>query len=177
MKNSIIKWGSISGLFLIISFLLSAQLTTTDNPNYELGEVVGFSLIFLSLGCIFLGIKSYRDKNSGALSFGAALKIGTLISLFPAIAFVIYNWIYVTYLDPEFTETYYAHQLDKARTTMNAEDYAAYEVTTAAEKEMFTSPVMQALVYFFTNFLLGFVVSIIAALIMKRKFKSSVTVT
>jgi len=43
-----------------------------------------------------------------------------------------------------------------------------------AEKAMFTSPIAQAITYFSTVFLMGLVVSLIAALVMKKKFTTGV---
>lgn len=177
MKKTVFKWGSISGLFLLISFLGTSFLHSHDNPNYEIGEIVGWTLIVLSLSCIVLGILAYRKENSGVISFGTALKLGMIIALFPTVAFVLYNWLYVTFIDPDFTETYYAYQLEKAEAMMDPMDFEAYKLQTEAEKEMFASPAMQAIVYFITNYLIGFIVSLIAALALKRKYKAGVQVT
>ena len=176
MKSHVLKWGLISSLFMFITPLLTF-FAFGEEENYDLGEIIGWTLISLALVFIVLGIRSYRAENSGAITFGKALKLGLLISLFPAVAFVVYNWMYINYLDPDFTEKYYTHKMDQAKDEMSAENYVLYAKKMEAEKEMFTSPVMQAIVYFFTIYILGFMVSIISAWLMKRKYQTDTPVT
>lgn len=177
MKKQIIKWGAISGSFMFFAMLAVFFMGDTENPNYDKDEIIGWSLIFLALGCVILGIKAYRDQNSGVISFGDALKLGVMISVFPAIGFVLYNIVYLEYLDPDFMDNYYGYQLEKKESSMDAESFAVYKEQIEAEKEMWSSPIMQAVVYFFTVFILGFIISLIAAWIMKRKFKTEVNVS
>jgi hypothetical protein len=145
-----------------------------QSRDFELGEVIGWTFIALSLSFVVFGIRAFRKQNNGVLKFAQGFKIGLLISLFPAIGFVMYNYVYVEHLDPEFMDAYYEWAVESRQAEAPAEEHAAIEEQLAAEKAMFESTGMQALVYFMTNFILGFIVSLVSSLFLKSKYQPAV---
>ena len=172
---------------LVLRFGLYATLVTIGIPllqyffldkgaemNYQLGEIIGYSTIILSMVFVFLGIKKYRDENNdGSITFWEALKVGILIAAIPAIAFGLYNWVYIAFLDPEFLDNYYQHYLDQAQATMSVTEFEAEKTKLELQKAGFQSPVVQFVVMFLTVFILGFIVSLVSSIVLKKGEKEN----
>ena len=172
MKNIVVTYGSYSALFLILIGLISFfALGGADAAytTYSTGEVIGYGSILLCTAFVILGIRRYRDEKGGSIGFGESLKVGALIMLFPALAFAIYNVVYTEYLDPEFASKYYEYQLDKALADADPAEYETVRASMAAQKEMFANVPFQTVVMFFTVYVIGFIVNVVASLVMSRK--------
>src|SRR5687768_15456054 len=106
MKKTVLKFGLYSGITILALFLVS--YTFMKGASFEIQEVMGYTSMFAALLFVFFGIKSYRDKeNGGYIGFGQALGLGLLITLIPALAFGIFDALYVAYVYPEFFTEYY----------------------------------------------------------------------
>ena len=148
------------------------------NHNWEVQEVIGYISIVLSLLFVFVGIRYWRDHhNQGNLSFMQGLKLGTLITLFPSIAFGFFTWLEMNVLDPGFSDKYYNHYVDKMKATVPPEKLQATLDKLEAEKEMFSNPVAQFGLMFLTVFLIGIVITVISTLILRRESGKSKFVT
>jgi hypothetical protein len=168
MKNLIIRNGLYASILLVgISFLFWL-LTSGDPSLYGVGEVVGYTSIVFSMVFIYLGIRQYRDL-SGSISFSQALKVGILIALFPSIFFGLYNIVYISFLDPDFLDSYYQIQLDQMKKTMPADAFAARQQDIEAQLDLYMNPWFQFLIMFLTVFIIGFIISIISSIIVKKK--------
>ena len=100
--------GAIIGLVLIGLDLLAFLLDAAEN---SLLNSLGY--IVLALGLVY-GIKSYRDKaKQGYISYGEAVKLGTLIAV--AIAFLIaaFTYVYHGIIDDSFLNEMYEQQADE----------------------------------------------------------------
>ena len=154
MKKLHIKYGLISGLFMVaifsISFALGA-MDLTDEDKLRQGEIVGYLGMILSMIAVFLGIREVKRRRMGKLSFGTGVKNGTLIAVVAALIFGLYTiGLYEFMIDiEEFFETYYQ------------EDYADLPA-------YYKSSVFQGFVMFATVFVIGFVVSLLSSLILKN---------
>ncbi len=168
MRNTILRYGfwsalSILGLFLISSLLLK-------DLSFSTQEIYGYASIIISLSFVFFGIKHFRDQeNNGLLSFGKGLIIGLLISLFASITFGLYNVIYVEYIDPEFMTEYYNHSVEQISQTLSGEALETKLKEMEAEKNMFSSPIMNFSLMFLTVFMIGLIISLISSLILSKK--------
>ena len=173
MKKYVIKFGTYSALFLIgtgLALFFARGGASAGPESYAVGEVIGYLTIVLSMAFVFFGVKKYRDDERGGLiKFGEALKMGALIVLFPALAFAIYNIVYVEFLDPEFVGKYYEYQLDKALALADPGEQETVRATMASQKEMFANIPFQSVVMFLTVYVIGFIVNVISALILARK--------
>ncbi|MEM9327657.1 MAG: DUF4199 domain-containing protein [Bacteroidota bacterium] len=180
MKNLILRNGLLSAAFLFITSLLLFYLLGGANgssENYGKGEVVGYLTIILSLGFIFLGIKQYRSAHGDQISFGQALKVGMLITLFPAVAFALYNILYVEVLDPQFFEKYFEYQLEKELAVANPSEHAEIEQRMNEQYASIANVPFQTLLMFVTVAIIGFVVSVISGIILVRKKGSPASTT
>jgi hypothetical protein len=170
MKRTIIRYGVWSMVVLTSVTLLGYLVFGTDEPeNFKLGEIIGYSAIVGSLLFVFFGIRHYRDhENEGRLNFSKGLKLGLLITLFPAFIFAIYNYMYVEIIDPDFTETYYNHLIEQAKVSSPPERLQDKINTITSQKEMFSNTYIQSLLMFFTVFIIGTIITLLSALFLKK---------
>ena len=132
-------------------------------------EVAGDLSILLAMIFIFFGIRHFRDQvNGGYLSFGQGLKIGVLIVLIPAVAFGLFDILYTEVLNPTWKDDYYSKYIDDLRKSVAADKLEAAIKKAEKEKEMFSNPLFQFLLMGGTVFIIGFIVSIISSLTLRR---------
>jgi len=115
---------------------------------------IGYATILVSLIFVYFGIKHFRDvENNGAISVLKAISIGLLISLFSAVGIAIADYLYTTYVNPDFFKEY--------AETMKAEN-------PEMEVQEFTS--FGAAVFMFGVVMtLGLIISLISSLFLTRK--------
>lgn len=168
MKATVLKYGIRSAITIAVLFLLA--LTLGKNLDYGLQEVIGYTSMVLSLVFVFFGIKHYRNyENNGVVSFGKALLIGILITLFAALAFGIIDLIYIKYINPDFTTEYYTRSVEELKNSLSGAELEAKLAKMESQKELFMNPYMSFLLMSFTVFLIGFIISLISSLILQRK--------
>lgn len=168
MKKTVLKFGFYGALTICLLFFISWFLL--DGLSYNLQEVIGYAGMILSLSFVYFGIRHYRNhENNGKVSFKKALIIGILISLITALAFGILDVIYVEFLNPSFMDDYYAHAVEELQKTLPKEEFEMKLAEMNAEKEMFMYPVVTFIVMGITVFIIGFIMSLISALILQSK--------
>ena len=168
MKRTILRYGLLASLTIIGLFGVS-RLIFGSEGNYDEQEIFGYTSMVLSMLFVFFGIKHYRDKeNGGQLSFGQGMKVGVLIVLIPALAYGIFDVIYILMIDPGFVDKYYQVQMAKMQQTMTPAEFEAAKAEMQSMKEMFSSPFFSFLLMFLTVFVIGIIVTVISSLILRR---------
>ncbi|MEM6720508.1 MAG: DUF4199 domain-containing protein [Bacteroidota bacterium] len=169
MKTTVKKYGLYALIITIVLFFIA--LFFGKELSFQTQEVLGYITMFVCLIPIYFGIKHYRDyENNGAVNFKEGFIIGMLIAFCAAIGFAIIDYVFVSYVNPEFPEQYLAYQIDG----INASTLSAEEKLTKIEeaKEMmktYGTAAYGALLMFAMVFILGIVISIISALTLQRK--------
>lgn len=164
MKNIILKNGLLGGI-IVCTVMISMTFYMKANPNNEPSAIIGFASMFLAFIFVILGIKQHREANNNSITFGKAFLIGFLISLFMSIIYVIV-WLIIYYnFFPNFMEQYSEMVLKNT----NPDEIAAKTLEMNQMKEWYKNPVMIILLTLMEIFPLGIVVSLIAALVLKRK--------
>ena len=167
MKSTVYRYGiyatlTIVGLSYIVFFILK-------NTDQGLQEVAGYLTMLLAMIFIFLGIRHFRDHvNGGFLSFGQGLKLGVLIVLIPAVAFGLFDVFYTEVLNPTWKEDYYSKYIENLRKSVATDKLDAAIRKAQKEKEMFSNPGLHFLVMGGTVFIIGFIVTIISSLTLRR---------
>ncbi len=178
MKKNVLVFGLISGLtisLLMSVFMIIGTGCSSDNPNYDLSMLLGYSSMIISFSFIFVGVKNFRDKyNDGIISFGKAFKIGILITLISC-TFYVLTWLVLYYcFMPDFMDKYADHMLK----TVQASGASQAEIDqTIAEmagyKEMYKNPVIVILMTYAEVLPVGLVFTLLSALVFKKKVKVS----
>ncbi|WP_340201610.1 DUF4199 domain-containing protein [Ascidiimonas sp. W6] len=167
MKKTILKFGLYSGLSGLILFTLA--LVLGKQLSFSSQEVIGYASIVTSLLFVFFAIKHYRDQeNNGAVTFSKALLIGILISLFASIAFGIVDAIYIKYINPDFPQQYASYTLENLEKTVSVEEFKLQKEQLEASMEIYANPLVAGFIMFATVFIIGVIISILSAFILKR---------
>jgi uncharacterized protein DUF4199 len=167
MKKTII-YGLISGLFVtIIMDIGMANIYDTDKAGSML---FGYTTMLVAFSLIFVSIKNYRDRNGGIISFGKAFQIGLWISLIASTIYVL-GWMIEYYVFfPDFYEKCKIHAVAKLKANgaspalMQAKAQQYDQLT-----QMTKNPLVHAMMTYLEILPVGLLVSLIAALILKRK--------
>lgn len=171
MKNTVIKFGLISGAILAALSAITLPLCLNGTIDFDHQEILGYSAMVLSFMMVFFGIRSYRERQGGgAITFGRAFKVGILISLVTCAVYVI-SWeiVYYNFL-PDFFETYSAHVIDKMRAKgETAEAIAAMQAQMATWGELYKNPFINVAMTFMEVFPVGLVVTLVSAAILRRR--------
>jgi hypothetical protein len=172
MKKTILTFGLISGA--ISSLVMVAIVPFKDRIGFERGPVIGYTSIVLSFLLVFFGIRSYRDNiGNGQITFLKAFAVGISITVISCICYVV-TWeiIYYNFL-PDFWDKYGAHLVEKLRASgaSPAAVQAKLEEMTRY-KELYKNPLLNAVLTFIEPFPIGFVITLISALALKRKPQS-----
>ena len=172
MKNTIIKYGLISGAISAVCMgVMGFILKSGGNNGFDNTMYVGFTLIFLAMAVIFLGIKAYRDKeNDGKVSFGKGLMIGLGIALISSVCYSL-MWLVVHYnFMPNFIEDYANYTIEKLKASGASEaDLLKTQEQNDFFKDMYKSPLGVFAVTLIEPLPIGIVIALIAAFILKRK--------
>lgn len=163
MKNNILKNGFLGGLIVSI-IMISMTFYMKANPNNEPNAIVGFIGMLLAFIFVVLGIK-HQKLNNNSITFGKALATGLLISLVICTIYVLV-WLIVYYnFFPDFMDKYSEMILKKT----SQSNLAAKTVEMNQMKEWYKNPIMIILLTYMEVFPIGIVVSLISALILKKK--------
>lgn len=169
MKNAIFRYGMYATLAIVIISAFNL-FVLTKLTGYGGQEIAGYLTILLSMIFVFLGIRYYRDReNGGSLSFGEGIKIGLLIVLIPAVFFGLFDLLYTKVINPGWMQEYYAQYVEKIKASTPPDKLDTVLKKMEKEKELFASPVMEFLLMTATVFIIGFMVTIISTLTLKRK--------
>ncbi|MEY8868513.1 DUF4199 domain-containing protein [Meridianimaribacter flavus] len=168
MKKTVLKYGGYGLITAAVLFFLA--LTFGKNLSYSAQEVIGYTSMIASLSFIFFGIKHYRDKvNNGAVSFGKALVIGLLISALTGLGIAMVDYIYTTVINPDFASEYLEVTLKTYESTYSGSELEAKKAELTKQMQDYGGSGFMAALMFVTVVLIGFVLSLISALILQRK--------
>lgn len=175
MKKTILVFGAISGL--IISTFMGASMAimgcSGGDPGKETtGMIIGFSAMAVAFSFIFVGIKNYRDKESGGvLTFGKAFQIGFLISLIASTLYVLTWAVEFHFFMPDFMDKYSAMQA-KEVTASGLTGDALSSALKSIESDNYSykhNPFFFAAYTYMEILPVGIIITLISSFILKRK--------
>jgi hypothetical protein len=168
MKKIILRYGIYSTIFII--FLMSVFFFLVRNLDYDKQQVAGYLSMLVSMIFVFFGIRHYRnEKNDGFLTFGQGLKVGVLIVLFPAVCFGLFDVLYTSVLNPHWMTDYTNYYLTHFKQSLPVAQFEVKKRQLEDSMKLFSNPVAQFFIMFLTVFVIGFIVTIISALALRRK--------
>lgn len=170
MKKNVLIFGSLAGLIVALWMVISIA-SCYSNPNFEANMWLGYGSMIVAFSLIFVGIKNFRDKyNNGAITFGKAFKIGLYIALIASTMYVL-AWLVDYYLFiPDFMDKYAAHVITKAKANgASLAEINHQKAQMATYAQMYKNPFMVIVLTYLEILPVGLVISLIAALILKRK--------
>jgi phosphoglycerol transferase MdoB-like AlkP superfamily enzyme len=155
-KSFIINNGVILGVLGVLISVINYAFGTHLDPHWSTSLASGIFFI----GLIILGISQFKKANNGQ-----GVKIGVGIAILAALISVIYNYIFVTFVEPDFMAQIMELQNQKfLEQGMSQEQIEAANAMT----EKFKSPLITSAFGIIASAIGGFIVSAIAAAIMKK---------
>ena len=169
MRKIVVTFGLISGA--ISSLMMIALVTFGSRIGFDRGAIIGNTSIVLSFLMVFVGIRTYRDNfGEGQITFLKAFAVGLSITLISCIFYVV-TWevIYYNFI-PGFWDAYGAHLVEKL--TASGANPAAIQAKleqVRKYKELYKNPFFNAVLTFIDPFPIGLVITLISALVLRRK--------
>lgn len=169
MKSIIIRY-SLIGSAIVAAMLVGGAVYCYSTGKFEGSMVLGFASMLLAFSFIFVAVKTQRDKfQGGVISFGQAFKTGFIIALITSTIYVLV-WLICYYVFvPDFMEQFSSYTLEKLKASGASAQRIADE-TAMQQKytQMYKNPLFVILFTYVEILPVGLLVSLIAALILKR---------
>lgn len=174
MKKIVLTCGIIGGLISVGWFIFSVQIFKL-NMSLGASYFFGYASMVLAFSLIFVGIKNFRDNyNGGVISFGKAIKVALLIT---AVASTVYVGVWMIdyyFFTPNYMAKYAASVLaDLKASHANQATIDKQMAQVAQDAKIYNNPFLNVLMTYAEIVPVGVVISLIAALILKNKPKSS----
>ncbi|MFD2824040.1 DUF4199 domain-containing protein [Lacinutrix iliipiscaria] len=159
-----LKFGLLLGL---ISILYNVVLYVMG-MHMEQNLVNGLIGIVIMIVFIIYGIREFKKANGNILSTGQALKTGVGIALVAGVISVIYTMILMNFIEPDMMSQILEKQQEamiESNPNMTQDQLDA----ALAMSEKFSSPAIISAMALIWSVILGFIISLIGGLIMKRE--------
>ncbi|MEJ7558725.1 MAG: DUF4199 domain-containing protein [Pedobacter sp.] len=170
MKKNVLVYGLISGICVATFMSFSIAYCYSKN-SFDGSMLLGYTAMLLSFSLIFVGVKNYRDKHHGGIiSFGRAFLMSLYMALIASTLYVI-GWMVAYYnFFPDFIEKLAAYQLSPAKVSqMTPAEVAGVRSQIETFKDWYATPIGVALTTYMEILPVGLIVSLVTALILKRK--------
>jgi len=183
MKKSILVFGLISGV--IISTFMATMMAIMGCSNEEMGGgagsmIIGFTAMAVAFSFVFIGIRNFRDKqNGGIITFGKAFLLGFMISLVASTLYVMTWAVEYHFFLPDFMDKYAAmqvKQLQESGLSGAKLEEALKEIETASYNYKH-KPLFFVMYTYMEILPVGIIITLISALILKRKTPKTVATT
>ncbi len=173
MKKLIFIYGIIGALISTAWWSIGTHLLP-KGASQDAQLWLGYASMIVAFAFIFVAVKRYRDNfGDGRITFGKALKIGLLVTLVASTIYVIAWMISYYFFTPDFFEKY----INTMKLQMQAEGKSAEAISKAVAeavkyREIYRNPVFNILLTYREIVPVGIVISLIAALILKKNPKT-----
>jgi hypothetical protein len=96
-KKFAMNYGAVLGLCLVAIAVIMWSVGADDKQSV----IPALLNNAITIGFIAYAIIQYRDiNNNGFISYAESLKLGTTVAFFSSIILAFYQFIYISYLDP-----------------------------------------------------------------------------
>ncbi len=162
-KSVMTNYGLFLGILSIILSVLNYAFGNAYEPHWSI-NVLG---ILIMIVVVVLGIKKFKESNGDLLSLGQALKTGIGIAMLGALIFLVYFYVFAKFIEPDFITRTTEINLEK---TLESNPNISQDALDAQEN--MTKKYFFAFSFGFiliANLFIGFIVSLIAGLVMQKK--------
>jgi hypothetical protein len=150
--------GAVLNLLLFFTGFQTEKLATGQYFQW-----IGFIVM---IAVLWLGIKAVREESEGKyLSYGKGVGSGVLISLYSGLMSSIYSYIHFKFVNPEFVD----YQIALIRPKWEAAGLGDAQMEQAEKMtRMMMGPGVQAALTPIMAVLIGLIISLVIAAILKR---------
>lgn len=156
-----LNFGALAG---VAGIIFSLMLYFADMHHERSFAIQGVQYLILAV-FVVLAIIQFKKANSGYLSIVQAIKIGPGVAVVSFILGMIYFLIFSNLIEPNFMEQ--AYELGKQQAIEQNPNLTAEQIEQSIEMQKKFFWVIMA-VFMMLSVIFGFIVSLIAGLIMKK---------
>lgn len=166
MKSKIaLKYGGIGGVLIVSTWFL----TINEDTEFSGGEILGYAIMLVALTSVFMGIKKVRDEK-GSLTFKEGFLNGLAITLVASVIYVIGWMAYWPAFAPDFADKYTTSQIEMVQEMDIDQESKDEQIEDIKDwMETYKKPHVMAAITFTEIFPVGLIVTLLSALILKRK--------
>lgn len=169
-KNHALVYGLIGGLLTVVVSLILYLAGMTDPASGKSNWLGSILSIAIFVWALFTAIRKQREDQGGAISFGEAFKVGFVASLIIALIGVVYMWVFMNFIDPDFIDQVKQAAMEQMAAQGQSDEQIEQSMEMAGK--MMTGPMM--LVWSFVGSLvMGVIVSLIGAAVLKKEAQTS----
>ncbi len=147
--------------------MLLLFFTGFQTEKLATGKYLTYLGLLIPVVVLYLGIKAARDERpGGVMTYGQGVSAGMVISVYAALMSAVYSWFHFTFVNPRFAD----YTLDMVREQWAERGLTVEQVEQAERitRKMLSTPV-QAIFGIFFTLLIGLVLSLIIAAMLKRE--------
>ncbi|MGH7599589.1 MAG: DUF4199 domain-containing protein [bacterium] len=162
----ILKYGLIVGVVIFIYIMLELALGL-HGKYLSIGQYTGYLRYLLLAAGIYVGTNDLRYEPPGTgITFWTAFGKGLGISAVAGIIICISEWLYIDFINPQFVQDFTEFTINK----LKAANASAERIAEVMKQAQIWKPLeMQMLLYLAETMVLGFVFSIIVAVLLITK--------
>jgi hypothetical protein len=160
--------------FLVTVALFACGLQSDAAKIAASGRIAGLVGLAIAIACIAGGIVARRKAApaGAAFSYGQAWGAGWLVQLWASIFGLATTYLYLTVINPKFTDLMVQMRLDK----LAARGLTGDQLDRAESMlRLLSSPLAQTIANFIGTLILGAIIALIAAAFLKRAADESVS--
>jgi len=163
IKKIALNYGVLLALLSIVLQVISYVLDAHIDRPWWLSVVQ----LLISVAVIVYGIKLFKTGNAGYLTLGQAIKTGVAISLIAGIIGVIFNYIFMNFIDPDFIAK--TMEFSREQMIVSNPDMTQEQIDNAMDiSAKFMSPLIMSAFAIIATLFFGFIISLVAGVIMRR---------
>ena len=169
MKKTILTYGAISGLVIIVNCILSAYFAgQAEVPKFS--ELLGYLVMIVALSCIFVAVKRYRDRElGGVIRFGTAFLLGLAITVIASLVYVAAWEVNLSLTDYAFADDYMRSMVaDKKAAGISGAELEAEIARLERFKQQYRNPLFRLPVTFLEIFPVGLLIALISAAVLRN---------
>lgn len=170
MQKIIVKFGLIAGL-LTTAFMVITMVILPPVAESSWGAYVGYASMIIAFSTIFIGIRSYRDHHeAGQVTFVRGLLIGLGITSIATIFYVVGWMVYYPLGGEAIMDEYFRTSIENIKQSeLGEEEMQAKLAKMQRFEQDYQLPLVRILYSIFEIFPVGLLISIISALLLKKK--------
>jgi hypothetical protein len=164
-------WGVISGVVSIILSVIMYVIGFMPTSFGRIALALLVSVVVLIVVLVF-ALKSYRTSLGGVMTYGQAFKFGLFVILFGAAISSIYTFIFLAFIDPEYSKNVMEQFMSNLEEYMLSKGVPEEQVAKAMEeaaKQAIPSPLKSAIQGFIQGVIFSTIINLIVAAVMKKK--------
>lgn len=169
MIRTALIYGTIATAIITLFFWLTHTFWIEEN-NFSMGEILGYVSMVLAFTMIYFGVRSYRElQPEQKISFGKAFLIGLAITIVASVWYVI-GWMIYYQQNPEIMNSFFEQSIEQVRQSDLSSAEIQAKITEMEQfQENYKNPIVMACFTLLEIFPVGLFVSLVSALILKKK--------